>query len=469
MITPRMSAFWRHKGPRALLAGTCVAVLLGLPVVGNAQQTGQIRLTPQDMQATAFAALRDGQSGRALALSEALLLRNEADPVALRVGAQAALNMGETDVARRHGRALFTQAQTNENRFVAARLLALTEAQAGRFTRAQIWLRRARQLAPGPDQARAVAQDYQTLRQRNPWRFSVDLGLRPSSNVNNGSASDTFEFLGLTFVLSPDARQLSGYQMSADGRLSYRLHETANRRTQLHLGAQLLRHGLSDEARAQAPGFDISLRDMDRLDLGVQHDWRIGADGQPVSAALTYGVTRLGGTPYAQDWELGLNTQWHLTDNTRAMTGLRLGTTHYSRDDTRTRSWAVDLGWHYQLDNGHRLNLQSTISDNRSADDPLRDSRSHNLRLAYDFGALTPALALGVAMEHRWTDYAASNIAPQGRADQRLTAQVEIALPQAELYGFAPVATINAYRNRSNVARFETEGLSLGLSFRSNF
>jgi len=92
--------------PGAVRAALLLALCLGVAGPLAAQGDESITLTPADMRATAFADLRGGNAARALALSEALLMRDARDPVALRIGSQAALQMGQSDVALRHARTL---------------------------------------------------------------------------------------------------------------------------------------------------------------------------------------------------------------------------------------------------------------------------------------------------------------------------------------------------------------------------
>jgi len=46
---------------------------------------------------------------------------------------------------------------------------------------------------------------------------------------------------------------------------------------------------------------------------------------------------------------------------------------------------------------------------------------------------------------------------------------LDIGLQNIQFYGFEPVMTVQARRTDSSVARFDTEGVQIGLNLRSSF
>ncbi len=438
------------------------------PSLGVAQTTS-LTLTPAEMQFTAFGALEGGQPARALALAEALLVRAAEDPIALRIAGQAALEIEQSEVAIRHGRTLYQTADDDEMRFLAARLVALAHAQQENYTRSQIWLRRARQVAPDGAKANGIAHDYATLRQRNPLNFNFDFGLQPSSNINNGSSESTFDLFGRTMLLPPSAQRLSGYQFSADAKIAYTVNEDANSRTVVSMTGQALRYWLSEDAKATAPNFDVGILAYDHAILGVRHDWRTSDEGQPFTAAFKYGISQIGGDFYARDIEFGLSTQWFLSDQTRVVSGVRLGQVTYAGTGDTSESWAVDLGWTRALDGGDAVSVQASVGQTQSDDAVRLNSDRKNIGVTYNFGSVANAFDISVGLGAQWRSFEPSLAAPDGRADLRTNVTLDVGLPLVELYGFSPVAALEAYQTDSNVSRFQSEGLSVDISVRSNF
>ncbi|MBT8411839.1 MAG: hypothetical protein KJP02_08590 [Octadecabacter sp.] len=433
-------------------------------------QTSDIRvLTPQDLRLTAFAALREGQPARALALSEALLVRDPQDLIALRVASQAALEIGQSDVALRHGRSLYRAAETDDIRFFAARIVSLAFAQKENFTRAQLWLRRARQAAPDEAAAQSVARDYAAVRGRNPLSINLDFGVRPSSNVNNGSSESTFELFGLTFLLSPSAQELSGNQISAGAKFGYTLQESPESRTVVTISGEVLRYSLSREAKLFAPSFDVSTLDYDRAVLGLRQDWRAGKASQPLTATVDYGLSRVGGELYARDLVVGLSTQWATGQRSAVQTGVRFGHVTYTANNDTSKSLALDLGWTRALNQGDTIFVRSTLEQTSSDDSAALNSNRTSVSIGYDFGRLANTFDLGVEVGAQWRNYDPDTISPDGRSDMRTDLTLTVGLPLVEFYGLSPVATLEAYQTDSNVSRYRSEGISLDLAVRSNF
>ncbi len=439
-----------------------------VPSQPASSRVADVSLTPAEMRTIAFADLAGGNPARALALSEALLLRDADDAVALRIGAQAALELGEPEVAFRHARSLYLTTTDARLRFEGARIAALALAQQQRFTRAQLWLRRARQAAPSVEDAAAIADDYQVLRQHNPLQIELDFGYAPSSNVNNGSSSDTIEFLGLTFKLSPEAQQLSGHIISASAGLTYRLNETARSRTSARLAMQARRHTLSPAAREAAPNYDVSNLDLDQVTLTLSHQWASPYDDQPASLSIRYGQLWLGGEGYSNTYELSAARRWRVDDRTGLVTSLSFGRTAYTESDSEADHWDGTLQWIRDLENGHRLSLSVGAGQTLSELTTLAHDRQ-SLSLGYDMGRVTDHFDISVGLTRGWRTYGPTFFEPAGRSDINNAVTLSVGLPEAGLYGFNPVITLRAQRNASTASRFESETLGMDIGFQSSF
>lgn len=80
-----------------------------------------------------------------------------------------------------------------------------------------------------PDRSvvRSVARYREAIRARRAWRFNLNLGLAPDTNVNSATGSDRIEILGLPFELSPDSQARSGTGFVAGADASLRLWRDA--------------------------------------------------------------------------------------------------------------------------------------------------------------------------------------------------------------------------------------------------
>lgn len=117
-----------------------------------------------------------------------------------------------------------------------------------RFMTAQFWLRRAVQVAPTPVLRRSAIQNYRAVAVVNPWTLWLLFGITPSSNVNNGSVSETLEIGDIDFVLNPDAPALSGIESTIGLSLGYRLTGLGGLPARLGLSATLQDISLSPDA-----------------------------------------------------------------------------------------------------------------------------------------------------------------------------------------------------------------------------
>lgn len=94
------------------------------------------------------------------------------------------------------------------------------------------------------------------------------------------------------------------------------------------------------------------------------------------------------------------------------------------------------------------------------------------MRASYALGEPVGPARLGVTLGASWTefpDYAVIFPVPGGRQDERVFARIEAAFEGWTVAGFAPVVSLDAARSDSNVSRFDTESLGLGVTLRSTF
>lgn len=68
-----------------------------------------------------------------------------------------------------------------------------------------------------------IGRFREAIRVRRAWRFNINLGIAPDSNINSATNTERVEILGLPFQLSPDARARSGTGIIAGADASVRL------------------------------------------------------------------------------------------------------------------------------------------------------------------------------------------------------------------------------------------------------
>lgn len=449
-----------------------VAVIGFGPTFASAQNTSATQLTPNEMRLTAVNALKASQSARALALSEALLVRDPNDPIALELAARAALDIENSEVALRHARSLFRTAETEQTRFRAARIAALANVQLDRLTSAQVWLRRARQFSPNAENSAEIARDYNAVRQQNSLSFDFDFGISPSSNINNGSSEETFDInlFGslITLPFDESLKDLSGYEVSAAARLRYRLNENATRQTSATFGLQTSQFFLSPESRDLAPNFDASTLNFWRASTGLNHVWLVGENNELATASLNYGITLVDGDLYASDIQLGFGRQWRVRDNAVLSADTVLGKTLYRQTSLSSENWSAALGYRQRFNNGQSMSV--SVNTGRSLSDASRYAYTfQSIGAEYDFGSIAGRLDVAVNGDYSLRHYGNDSSGSVVRFDQTAKIGVSVGFPEMEVYGFEPIVTVLGERTISTSERYQTETLSVDLSFRSSF
>lgn len=91
-----------------------------------------------------------------------------------------------------------------------------------------------------------IARFREALRARRAWRFNIEVGFAPDSNINAATNSETVDLFGLPFRLDPSARAKSGLGAILGGDASVRL--LRDNPVPLYLGAygRAIRYGNHD-------------------------------------------------------------------------------------------------------------------------------------------------------------------------------------------------------------------------------
>jgi hypothetical protein len=461
---------------RIFLAGS-IAISCALPL--QAQEMA-LRLTPEQAYRVSARALLTGEADVARDMSRALLQRDPEDSRALLQMATALVMLGDHALARDTARYLYFNSTDVSERRGAARIAGAASAVLGQRGREKIWLRRAAQLSETAAQKGAVSRAYRNSRRADPWQRRFSFSLTPSNNLNGGSSSELLIVDGVPWVgnLSGDAQALSGLRLRAGVDLKYRLKPTARSMTALGFRSDITRNFLSADAQDLAPALRNSDLNYTLSEVSISQTRPLGRDaGSGTGALLTWGAA-LGQTWYGGD-ELASYQRLSLGLSQARASGARLSAsatvesqTALSNGSSDTLSWKLGARYGRPVGNGDRitLSLGASLVDSDNINSAWRGV---DLGLSYQIAAPLAGAQLSLSLGLDYRDYDEFNaglfMVPGGRQDQGVRAGITAVLPQIQYMGFAPVLSLDLARRRSNVSRYESRDLGLGLSFRSAF
>ncbi|MFT4151915.1 MAG: surface lipoprotein assembly modifier [Paracoccaceae bacterium] len=426
-----------------------------------------VRLTPDNMVQLTLLLLEHHRPAEALRFSQAMLDHDPQDVTALVLKSRAERDLGRYRAATATGRLAWRHAEGGGERYGAALAIAQGLSSDGQKFRAQFWLRRAMQEAPDPAARAAAERDFRYVRARSRLSLRFDLSVRPSSNVNGGSAADFIDFYGIPLTLSPDAKALSGVQGQASVTARWRTAESETAKTDLRFGWVEQQVALSGTARREAPMARGSDYAYAALELGVDQAWKLA--GGEATASATLGHNWYGGADMSDYARLDLGFSHGLGAGMAGNLGLSVE--RQDRLDVARRSATItelSAGAQKILPGRDQLRFQLTARDSRSD-----AAEIDHTALAADLGwsraapVLGAGLDLGLTAEAR--DYPRSLYDPDGREDMRLSARVSLTLDKIDYMGFVPVVSLQAQKVNSNVSIYRMNSVGIGVSVRSRF
>ena len=449
---------------QCLLCATCIALLVAC--TAYAQQI----LSPAEMRTAAAQSVLKGRSDVALDLTGALITRDSLDIDAHLIRSRAARNLGAYDVALDHARVAWRLADVDRARYASALAMAQALSSSGRRTAAQLWLRRAVQIAPNEAQKAQAARDFTYVRRHNPWATALQFSVSPSSNFNNGSRNETSQLFDLPFEfqLEGEARALSGVEVSAGVSTRYRLVANGRKRTDLQFGASHKTYALSDDAKDIAPDAEGSDFATTSAFFGIQETYRLPDPRTQLGWNLRLGATRYGGEDLLRYARLGTNVQHVLESGGLISASL----SHEQQDGLNGRDdasiWSARFGYGMALDNGNRLSVSTSLTQSESDSDFL-DYTQRNFAVRYSLAKpVGPAmLDFGLVIGDKHHDR--SGLSADGREARSVEASVTAALPELDYYGFIPTVTLRAERTNANIDIYETESFGIQMGIRSAF
>lgn len=465
-----MTAVIGPSGLRGVSKWTCITALAGTVLAMSATLSAQTVVDLDEARLLAFKLVADGQYDAAAELARTLLQSDPEDQAALLALAQAERGAGRTTAAISAAKAAWRASDTQPEKYASAIVAAQALSTDGRQLRAQFWLRRAAQRAPNDAFKARAKRDYRYVQSVNPVQLDLRFSVTPSSNINNGSKSDTVEVAGLPFTLVGDALALSGIEYRAGATLSYKLPpvQTWNLLASATLDTRF--YTLSSEAKALAPTVTASDYAFQELDLRLRGQ-RVDADGQGATwVSGKIGQNWYGGSALTRF--AGVDVGRQIRVGKRANLSFQLGGERQWRQDSDLRSadvFSTSATWTQNLQNGSRVWLTGYASDTSSQSAAIaQETMGLSLRYAPSkpvFGNANLELSLGY--ETKRFDRAQLPFAR--RLDDTVTAAATLVLNDLDYFGFAPTAQINARTTNSTLGQFDSNDFGLKLGLRSTF
>lgn len=401
-------------------------------------------------------------------IARALLQKDPKDAPALLILGRVAASVGKTDDAMDLYKRAYRNSSEKTLRYDAAVFVAKTLSATERPERAKLWLRRAVQNATSMERRENALRGFQQMRRQSPWRTNLSFGITPSNNVNNGSGATEIctVFLGCSASVS-DTEPVAGAFITGFVGTDYRLYETKTKR--LLVGFDLyhretwIKPGDREKTTSDASDFNYTY-------LGGRLQW----DGVLRAGLTTTEKFSLGKSFYGGS---SLNTRVSFSksftkalQNNRSI-GLTAGIARERNHQVETRSLtqlSFSVPYSFRTANSDFYRITAHVSDTRS-DDQQTAHRAGRLSLDY-----TPAKGV-LNIRPSFSFYIGrredkdQSIFTEIRKDTEYGLSASFAIPQIELYGFRPVAVIEARKTSSTVPLYDTSSISSRIEFRSAF
>lgn len=455
------------------IRGAMSACALGLALIGGTLSAQTVSLAPSEVRALAASTLQAGNPADAALAADLLLQTFPDDPSTLLIRTEAAILLEDFAGAVTFGQRAFWNAVNNRQRFNAARLAALGHARQLHYSRAQLWLRLARQNAPNEAASQAVAEDFQAIRRQNPLTVNLRFGITPSTNINNGIPDGTFELLGLPFVIN-DVSQfaLSGWEFSGGVDLRYRLRTDRTSATFLNFGLNgrtyTLTEGsedLLDRNDDDTTGHDFSTA---TLSFGVTHRFVLGQSNDITEAGLSYGRT-FREDASEREW---INVTAGHSINLDDLGAVRLnGLFQQSRrieNGDKVQTASVSATYSNQLEGVGSFSFGVTLRNNL-AEDLDEDYDSVQYRLGYAPEQLFQGIAFGLNASFEEQEYATNEGVFASRKDEVTVFEGRATFTEVELFGFQPVVSLSHVDRQSSADFFSRSSTNFGFDLRSAF
>lgn len=453
------------------IAALFLSLALAFPV------QAEVRLSRDQAVVLANRLLGDAQYSAAREISQGLLIRDDQDLEAQLILSVAQRNLGNFKDAAKAGKAAWRIAETDSRKYDAALLTAQALASGGAHSTAQIWLRRAAQIAPNEKAKNTAVQDLKFVRSQNPWSYNFRFSLRPSDNINNGSNSDVVVIGGIPLLISGRNKPLSGIGLTLGAEAEYLKRLSSTQSLRYGVDFETRQYALSDEAKSIAPDAKGSDYAFSSAKFHVAYDITVPDKRNAHSFEAQIGRYRYGGEPLSNLIWLKysfIHRQKDGTQNQFAVVG---------EDNSRLDNHARDTGKvsvffrrSKATKSGGVFSWNLTASTTRltgdqkygQATDLANDAIGGGIRYTWAkpfFGATT-----SLALQYEGQRFDQSRyVYPDVREDHRGIATLSMFFNELEYYGFAPVLDVGYERKYSNASLFSVDSFGVNIGIRSSF
>ncbi|MCX7564857.1 surface lipoprotein assembly modifier [Sulfitobacter sp. F26169L] len=399
--------------------------------------------------------------------------------------------MGQFEAARKAALLGWKYAVNDNEKFSSALLIAQALSSDGKRTRAQLWLRRAYNIAPSSGHAAKARQDYGYVQQRNPWHTQLSFTFAPNSNINNGSSRDTsslyYEFIdpfnpdGVEATLKASSKALSGMETGLDIQSRYRFHQTERSAHDLRLSLSYQTYHLSGSAKD-----DLAAEDAERVARGEEARKLTGSDFAYGTVQIGYGYKQLrhdrrgefslsadigqsfyGGARYNRFLRAQLGQTYHVNPNSKLSFGLG-AETRSAQSGSDQHSLSLSAGLSRRLASGDGLYLGVAVTSQRADLDRLEYDELR-LRSGYVLGREVMGTALQFGLSTSFRDYDVSPHDASGRRDFQIAAEVSATFKQIDYFGFNPTVSLSASTTDSNIGLYDVNRVGLSIGIASSF
>ncbi|WP_424944245.1 surface lipoprotein assembly modifier [Aliiroseovarius crassostreae] len=414
-------------------------------------------------------ALDEGRAEQALTLAQELLKRDGDSFQGHMISALAYVDQGQPQPAAKAAERAFQLARTDKERVQAARLSGAARFQSGQHMRAGWWLRRASNYVGDENDARIVAEEFDAIRQDNPLSVTLNFAIAPSTNINGGTREEYFDIENYRFVFHPSSLALSGLEYSGSVDLSYRLSQSDRHITTIGAFLYGRTYSVSSAARDAFPDVDGSDYALALAEVSVAHRQYLfeGLGATGVSAHI--GQLWYGGDPLRRHLRVQLDQDLPLGEDALISLG---GFVEVQEALTASQPNATvyDLQGSYSKRLGNQDVLRWSLGYRFTDADQATYTHS-DLRAGVQYALSRPVLGtkLDVWAELGRKTYDEFTLSLNGRQDTYVSLGANAVFEQLSYFGFSPRLSLSATQTNSNVARYSSTDVQIGLGLQSNF
>lgn len=300
-------------------------------------------------------------------------------------------------------------------------------------------------------EAQMVEQVMARIDARSVWSASLNIALRPESNVGQKTSTETVNIGGLDFTLRPDARAKPGVSLLVTASLGYSPQINDNWRGRFSLNTHLRYNE------------DETLRDYQVIArAGLQH---VPDARTSISAGLQQGFRWVSDTPYSKTAGVWAEYSQLLGKRGRLDFGLSLAKTRHVVALPDSRRALVTASYSHAVSNNARLTFSSFYEVKKGNLPNLAGTRKGiSISGLYAWrGGLMTSLQLDQHYDNRRGPEPLFGLT---RGDEKTALSLTVYHRDLRMGSFAPTLVIGVEKNRSNipVARYNNRYLTIGLT-----